>query len=343
MIVLIVSIKFDSYKSPVNSFSEDYFEKPIRNLGHNVLTFDFMERYLAVGREAMNIELLETIKRDKPYISLFVVNQNEFLPEIIDEINNHTITLGYYFDDTWRIAYSNFWAGHFKFVTTSAINGINIWRNRGCNNFIYSPFACNHEEFKKTGETKKYDVSFVGGYHPYRAWCIQKLRGAGINVNVWGIGWKAGTLDQAGMVEIFNQSKINLNLSNNESFDLRFVFCLSRPILESLRVIKKTFNSLIKQDAKTLEMVKARHFEINSCGGFQLSFYAEGLEQHYRIGEEIAIYQSADEMIEKVKYYLDNEKEREEIAMNGYERTLKDHTLQQRFTNLFNDIERQKK
>jgi spore maturation protein CgeB len=141
------------------------------------------------------------------------------------------------------------------------------------------------------------------------------------------------------MVQVFNQSKINLNISNNESFDLRFIFGISRPILESLRIAKKTFTSLVKPDAKTIEMVKARHFEINSCGGFQLSFYVEGLEQHYRIGNEIAIYQSADEMIEKVQYYLKNEKEREEIAKNGYERSINDHSLQQRFIKLFSDIE----
>lgn len=65
----------------------------------------------------------------------------------------------------------------------------------------------------------------------------------------------------------------------------------------------------------------------------------EGLEQHYRIGEEIALYQSVDEMIEKVKYFLKNEHEREVIAKKDYERTLKDHKLTQRFIKLFDKIE----
>lgn len=339
MKVLIVSMKLDPQtKSRIVSFTEDYFEKPIKNIGHIVLTYDFMDRYFEIGKKAMNIELLETVKQELPDITLFVPYQNEFIPEIIDDINNHTITIGYFFDDTWRIAYSQFWAQHFRFVTTSAVNGKNLWRDRGCNNFIYSPFACNHEVLKKTDSTKKYDVSFVGGYHPYRAWYLQKLRQAGINVNVWGAGWKAGSINQDEMVQVFNQSKINLNLSNNESYDLRFIFCISRPIVESLRVAKKTIKTLIKQDAKTLEMVKARHFEINSCGGFQLSYYVEGLEQHYRIGEEIALYQSTDDLVEKVKYYLTHEQERKEIATKGYERTLRDHKLTDRFKNLFNEI-----
>jgi spore maturation protein CgeB len=336
MKVLIVSLKFELNSS---SFTESYFEKPIKNLGHIVLPYDFMGRYIEIGRNAMNLELLEIVKRERPNITLFVPYQNEFIPEIIDEMNNHTITIGYFFDDSWRKTYSHFWAEHYRFVTTSSINGINLWRNRGCDNFIYSPFACNNEDFKKIDTPKKYDVSFVGGYHPYRSWCLQKLRCAGINVNVWGSGWKAGALNQEEMIQVFNQSKINLNLSNNESFDLRFVFNLSRPLLESLRVAKKTFTTLIRQDAKTFEMVKARHFEITSCGGFQLSYYVEGLEQHYQIGQEIELYQSSDEMIEKIKYFLKNEGERECIATKGYKRSLKDHNLTQRFRKLFDEIE----
>ncbi len=342
MKVLIVSMKYEyNTKNSGLSVSEFYFEKPIEALGHIVLSYDFGGRYSMIGRKAMNLELLEMIKDECPAITLFVPYKDEFIPEMVDEMNKYTNTVGYFFDDTWRIVYSQFWAGYFKFVTTSSVNGINRWRDRGCNNFLYSPFACNHELLKKTDVPKKYDVSFVGGYHPYRAWVFRKLRKAGIDVHVWGFGWKTGPLDMADMINVFNQSKINLNLSNNESFDLRFVLNFSRPILETLRVVKKTYLSLVKSDAKTIEMVKARHFEINSCGGFQLSFYVEGLEQHYRIGEEIAIFQSTDEIIEKVKYYLKNENEREEIAKIGYKRTLEDHTLQQRFKKLFSDIERQ--
>ena len=118
---------------------------------------------------------------------------------------------------------------------------------------------------------KKYDVCFVGGYHPYRAYCIRKIREAGINVHVFGNGWESGPLEVDSMVKVFNQSKINLNLSNNESFDFRFVFGFKRPILESLKVAKKTLLTLIKKDSKTIEMVKARHFEINSCLGTSMS------------------------------------------------------------------------
>ena len=61
-------------------------------------------------------------------------------------------------------------------------------------------------------------------------------------------------------------------------------------------------------------MVKARFFEINACGGFQMAFYAEGLETEYEIGKEIAIFNNIDELIRRVKYYLSNEEDRKNIA-----------------------------
>lgn len=107
---------------------------------------------------------------------------------------------------------------------------------------------------------------------------------------------------------------------------------------DSLRVWKNTLRTAVRPDNKTREMVKARHFEINACGGVQLSYYVEGLERHYQIGEEIALYESADAMLEKAFYYLKHEGEREDIARRGYERTLRDHTMEKRFADLFDAI-----
>ena len=83
-------------------------------------------------------------------------------------------------------------------------------------------------------------MSFVGQYHPYRAWLIKRLRDSGCQVAVWGWGWKGGRVDFHQMANIFNESRINLNLSNNESWDLRYVLSPFRPLTDSLRAWKAT-------------------------------------------------------------------------------------------------------
>lgn len=85
-------------------------------------------------------------------------------------------------------------------------------------------------------------------------------------------------------------------------------------------------------------MVKARHFEISACGAFQLTFYVEGIEHHFDIGREIVVYQNIYDIIEKIKYFLKHEDEREKIANNALTRSVKDHSLEIRFKKLFEDL-----
>ena len=270
MKVLLVSMKYDyGDKSRGSSLERHYFEEPLQCLVATVITFDFMTVLQEQGKERMNQALLNLVCHEKPDVTIVSPYTDQFIPQIMDEINKHTITLGYYFDDTWRIEYSGFWAKYFTYVTTSDVNGVKKWQDAGCNNFIYSPFGCNHRFFVKKGLPKLYDVSFVGGYHPFRAWCLRRLSKAGIAVQAWGHGWPNGRLSFEGMVDVFNQSRINLNLSNNESWDLRYVLSPMKPVKESFGVMRNTFRAATHPDTKTREMVKARHFEINACGGFQ--------------------------------------------------------------------------
>jgi len=340
MKILVVSMKYDyGEKERGLSGNEFYFERPLSRLGHEVLSFDFMENCRVHGREGMNRGLLETVKRERPALALFVPHEEQFLPAVLHEINKFTTTIGYFFDDVWRISFSRFWAGQFHYVTTSDVHGEKRWADAGCSNFIYSPFGCRAEMFRKKNLPKIYDVTFVGQYHPFRTWIVQRLRREGLQVSAWGYGWKNGRIDFEAMVDIFNQSRINLNLSNNESWDLRYLLWPFRPVMDTLRALKRTGRSVVGVDAKIREMVKARHFEINGCGGFQLSYYVEGLERHYEIGEEISIYGAVEDLVDKVRYYLKHEEERKAIAHRGYERTLQEHTLESRFKRLVETIQ----
>lgn len=339
MKILLVSMKFD-YGDKKRGLALDYyyFEEPLKKMGLDVINFDYMTVSQAKGKKLMNEELLEFVLLEKPDLTVVVPFTDQFIPDVMDEVKKHTKTVVYYFDDVWRLEYSKFWSKHFSYATTSDINGIKKWEEAGCNNFIYSPFGCNHHFYKEKNLPKIYEVSFVGGYHPYRAWVFKRLKKAGIIVKAFGHGWPNGRLGFNEMVDVFNQSKININLSNNESWDLRYILSPMKGFKNNLNVIRNTVRNIINNDAKNREMVKARHFEINACGGFQLSYYTQGLEKHYEIGNEIAIYESIDDLIDKIRYYLRHEDERKIIAQNGYARTIQDHTMDKRLSDLFDLI-----
>jgi spore maturation protein CgeB len=125
------------------------------------------------------------------------------------------------------------------------------------------------------------------------------------------------------MVALFNESRVNLNMSNSASWDARYLVSSPRALLNRMR------------SPKTVEQLKARHFEINGCGAFQLSYYVEGLERHYEIGREVAVYLDPDDLVQKVALYLADEVLRKSIAEAGHTRTVTDHTFEVRFRHVF--------
>ena len=77
-----------------------------------------------------------------------------------------------------------------------------------------------------------------------------------------------------------------------------------------------------------------RHFEITACGGFMLTYPTPELSQFFEIGKECDIFHNESELLEKIAYYLDHDKERREIAAAGQRRTLKEHLYRHRVTRL---------
>ena len=77
-----------------------------------------------------------------------------------------------------------------------------------------------------------------------------------------------------------------------------------------------------------------RHFEATCCGGFLLTpdLREFGLGELFDIGKEIVVYPSGnyDAAIERARYYVAHDEEREAIADAGSQRTQRDHTYRQR-------------
>ena len=76
--------------------------------------------------------------------------------------------------------------------------------------------------------------------------------------------------------------------------------------------------------------VNMRCFEATATGSMLLTEDVYGLSDLFEYDKEIVTYKNVDEAIDKIKYYLENEDEREIIAQEGMRRTLKDHTYKQR-------------
>ena len=209
---------------------------------------------------------------------------------------------------------------------------------------MYKPTGIDAATIGKRGPKDfKYDVTFVGQPHGDRKEVVAKLQAAGLNVQCWGGGWPNGRISQDGMLEVFSNSKVNLNLT--KSSDMISLKALVKVFFyrrndESYRLYSPmmwidNLKSLIN---KNREQIKGRNFEVPGTGGFILTGGADNLGDYYVDGKEIAIFNGIDDLIAKAKYYVEHDAERESIAAAGYQRTIREHTYEERFKEIFKAV-----
>ena len=87
---------------------------------------------------------------------------------------------------------------------------------------------------------------------------------------------------------------------------------------------KIAFNISIGDD------INMRVFETLGTGSFLLTNYLPTLGELFEDGKHLVTYKSYDDMVEKAKYYLEHDEEREKIAEAGYQEAIKNHTYQNR-------------
>lgn len=74
--------------------------------------------------------------------------------------------------------------------------------------------------------------------------------------------------------------------------------------------------------------IPQRIFDIMAVGGFVLTNYQPELEECFVVGKEIVCFHDFDEMEYLADYYLAHDRERTEIAINGYKRVLSDYSYE---------------
>lgn len=86
-----------------------------------------------------------------------------------------------------------------------------------------------------------------------------------------------------------------------------------------------------------------RVFETLSTGSFLLTNWLPTLGDLFEDGKHLVTYKSYDEMVEKARYYLEHDDEREAIAAAGYDEFIKKHTYRHRVETILDTIGLSKK
>ena len=337
--VVYAGVQAENYNPKrIPSFEYSNFYLTLKNMeGVSVVEYPY-DPIVGMGKRRFNEKLLEFIRKEKPDMFFAFMLSDELDPTVLDEIKKYTASVAWFADDYWRFwNYSRHFAPHFHSVVTTYSKAAEWYRAAGVTNVVRSQWACNAGVYKPRDVKKDIDVSFVGQWKPQREQSIQALALAGIQVRTYGFGWPNGKIPQDEIPSIFSRSKISLNLSERPSRFSPQVFgrlFFKRSIDRIVPDFHLMDNFRAWRDF-AIPHTHARPFELAGCRAFVISGRSADLGECYAEGKEIIFYDSEVDLIEKVRHYLVHDDEREKIAAAGYERTIREHTYEKRFRDLF--------
>jgi spore maturation protein CgeB len=310
------------------SFEETNFRSALEGMGHELVAFDFMERARVGGRAQMRRELVELAGEARHDIAFFCLFTDEIDTETIAAVRREggAPLVNWFTDDHWRFDnFSRHLAPAFDLAVTTDADSLPKYAAAGIHDVLLSQWACNRYAYSRVSDAIEHEVTFVGQPHGNRPELMQQLRNAGHEVEAWGLGWPAGRLAHDEMVRVFGTSRINLNPSNS-----------SLPPRTPRAILARLLGRGEKSPRPP--QIKGRNFEVPGCGGFLLTERVPHLERYFELGREVAVYDSTDDLVEQVDYWLSHEDERAAVAEAGYRRVLAEHTYDHRFNEIFESV-----
>ncbi len=237
--------------------------------------------YTLNGRKGMNQKLFEAVKRGD-YDLVFFAKADIVNYTLIPEINRYADTW-YFFMDPPDIALK---------INASRYANKSTWSSASCSrvchsfikaggNSFFIPEGVDTEIFYPKETKKKWDITFVGSRTWGRKRFFDALKRRGIKVNLFGRGFPFGPVYSGNLAQIYRESKIVLNLCRpGGGFSVRV-------------------------------------FQAMGTGSMMLSGYSEDLQLVFHRGRHLDWFHNTDECARLIRYYLQNEKEREQIAYTG--------------------------
>ena len=88
--------------------------------------------------------------------------------------------------------------------------------------------------------------------------------------------------------------------------------------------------------------IPLRAFDIMGAGGFLLTSYQPDMEFFFTAGKDYVYYESKEDLLQKIDYYLTHESERKEIAENAREKIAEAHTFDHRLREILDVVSTKK-
>lgn len=282
--------------------------------------------------------ILDYVKDNNIRICIFFGSGFPWTLSFLNELKKHAYVACYFGDDpegaevTSRHYVKNF---HYAFCggiyfdkRTRTSDKYLAW---GARKSKFIPLGASFHKYKEpvsSYEEREVDIVYVGGAYFKKILRIYKLkRYFGARMKLYGRGW---------------------NYSGSNIFK-KIIFYFIKKIYHISEIEKLPKNQLVSlyQNSKigfNMHMSygpsNLRTYELPMNGVMQICDCEVGLKELYKLNKEVISYKTIGEAIEKIDYYLKNDKERIRIAEAGYKRARNNYKTEHSLKRIIEEIKK---
>ena len=329
-----MKILYSGYHNPHYETVTEYTEAAIRALGHELIIYDD-RHHVIPGRirhripwahrldlVVINHRLLRLAREEHPRV-VIVSGGERILKETVRALQQSGTTAVLWTIDApsggWEVSRS---APVYDHVFCQGSEAVELLERSGLARARWLPVGCDpasHHPVEVTDEEVRLfggDVVFVGSWYPERAALFERL--CAYDLAVWGPGWEMLPKDSA--------VRRHLRGAHTTPADWRKIYSASGIVLAT-HYHDPTGSYPVYQ-------ASPRVFEALACGAFVLCDRQRDVLALFRDGEHLVCFSDGDDLVEKVRYYLAHEEERQAIARQGRAEVLSRHTYVHRLREL---------
>ena len=301
-----------------------FLTEPLRQMGHNVDTFDHFEARRAYGRDGATQRLIEKLQSERFDLVFYQTSGDEPVDtSALAEPARNICMAAWNSDDDWQWETTRQLASHFTYMVTTYPH-IYEQQRAICPNLLLSQWGCL-SIFSDFERKKDIDFSFAGAVYAARNSACRYLRrraglqcfGRGARLQRFGIPYFPGAF----------------RLHVIAGKPLRY-----EEVCDVWNRTRVSYTPMAGGPRGEVLSIKGRTFEMGLSGTLVLCEHSPNLERYYEPGRECVTFETLEDCAEKALWYLSHESERMRIATRYRERTLREHMWEHRFADLFKQM-----